>query len=304
MADVNTIFISALIVIALGYFLKRKNVITEKDGRVLSKIILNLTLPALIIKTISEIRISWEIALIPFMIIGFGLISLLMAGFLFRKLEGSQQGDFMMATQGFNIGLFAYPFIEGVWGQDGMQYIAMLDLGNAPLIFGIAYVIACMYSPKNPEKPGKKEMAKRLLVHVPLLSFIVALFLSLFQIELPEMVLIVLGTIANANKFLVFLVLGIYFNLPKEKTQWINIGKVLGLRYGFGILFGFLLFFVLPFNAVYRGVLLVGFVLPIGMAIIPYAVEQGLNEKLAGTLVNLSNLISFVLMWGIMLLIT
>jgi hypothetical protein len=278
-------------------------VITEKDGRLLSKIILNLTLPALIIKTIAEIRISWEIALIPFMIMGFGLVSLIIAKLTFRKLEGSKQGDFLMATQGFNIGLFAYPFIEGYWGQEGMQYIAMLDLGNAPLIFGIAFIIACMYSPNNTEKPTKKELFKRLIIHVPLMSFFLALFLSLGQVELPELVLSVLDTISRANRFLVFLVLGIYFNLPKEKTQWVNITKVLVIRYALGIIFGLLLFFYLPFNEVYRGVLLIGFILPIGMAIIPYAVEQNLDEKVAGTLVNLSNLISFALMWFLMAVI-
>jgi len=132
------------------------------------------------------------------------------------------------------------------------------------------------------------------------MGFIVALFLSIFRVEIPTLAMDILDTIAKANKALVLLVLGIYFNIPKEKTQWVNILKILVLRYGMGIIFGLLCFFFLPYNAIYRGVLLVGFILPIGMAIIPYAVEQGLDEQIAGTLVNLSNLISFALMWLLM----
>ena len=41
----------------------------------------------------------------------------------------------MMIVPGFNIGLFAYPLVEGIWGQEGIKYFGMFDMGNAFIVF-------------------------------------------------------------------------------------------------------------------------------------------------------------------------
>jgi hypothetical protein len=51
-----------------------------------------------------------------------------------------------------------------------------------------------------------------------------------------------------------------------------------------------------------REMLLIGLLLPIGMAIIPYSVDFGYDTDQVGVIVNLSNIISFGLMWLIMVL--
>jgi hypothetical protein len=62
---------------------------------------------------------------------------------------------------------------------------------------------------------------------------------------------------------------------------------------------GVILYLILPFNQLYRGIVLVALILPIGMAVIPYSDQFGYNQKITGTLVNITIIVSFVLMWGI-----
>jgi hypothetical protein len=99
------------------------------------------------------------------------------------------------------------------------------------------------------------------------------------------------------------LLLGIFLNFKFESHQWKQIGRVLFFRYGFGLFIGLLLFFLLPFELLYRGILVIGLVLPIGLAVIPFTVEFLYDEKVAGTMVNISIIISFGLMWILILVL-
>ena len=58
MGDVNYTFLLSLSIIALGYFLKRRKVITIDDGRFMARLIFNLTLPAVIMNTIPYVDLN------------------------------------------------------------------------------------------------------------------------------------------------------------------------------------------------------------------------------------------------------
>ncbi|MGV9172753.1 MAG: AEC family transporter, partial [Promethearchaeia archaeon] len=219
------------------------------------------------------------------------------------------KGILLMTSIGYNIGLFAYPLIEGVWGTEGLQHIALFDFGNAFVVFGICYVIAAIFSPKNGKGGDRIEssyIVKKLVTSAPLLSFIIAIILNLLGIELPLFFSELVGIISRANMALTLLLLGIYLNFRFQKSEWFNVIKVLALRYGFGLVVGLILFFTLPFSHLYRTILLVGLILPVGMAVVPFAVEYDYSDKLkklTGIIVNLTIIISFILMWVITILI-
>ena len=74
-------------------------------------------------------------------------------------------------------------------------------------------------------------------------------------------------------------------------------------RYSFGLVIGLLLFFLLPFDQLYRGILAIALILPVGLAIIPFTVEFSYNERVSGMIANLTIIISFVLLWIVILLL-
>ena len=60
-----------------------------------------------------------------------------------------------------------------------------------------------------------------------------------------------------------------------------------------------LLYTFIPEPSLIRNVLIVCVILPIGMTILPFADELNYDSRIAGVLVNISLLISFLLMWGL-----
>lgn len=299
MADVNIQFLISMGIIFLGYSLKRLNILKKSDGDALARIVLNATLPALILTTITNIELDSTLLLLPVIDLAYAGFILGITFFLFRKYERSQHGLMMICSPGYNIGLFAYPFIQAIYGNDGLQYVAMFDVGNAVVIFFISYAIAVAYSPLQ-KNANWKYILKKVATFIPLLSYVFAMLFNVFNVEFHSNVTSFLEILAKANSPLVLLILGLFldFQLPKETIK--QMFQILGIRYFFGILIGFLLYFFLPFSLLLRTILLIAFILPIGMAVLPYSVEFGYDEKLAGATVNLSNILSFSLMWIIM----
>jgi predicted permease len=302
MADVNSQFLLSLVLIIVGYIIKKVNLISERDGEGLAKIILNITLPALILDTITTIEIDPALSLLPVIAVAYSFSLILLPFFLFRKQDRTMRGNLMICTVGFNIGLFAYPLIEGIFGSEGLTYIAMFDIGNAFVIFGLCYVVAVKFSPTEAQV-NAKYIAKKLLTLIPLMSYVIALIINLSGGTFPDFVSGIFDFVGKANGPLVLILLGIYLNFSFERSHWKPLLKVLGIRYGIGLAVGLILFFVLPYALLFRVILLVSFIMPIGMAVVPYSVEFGYDRHLTGAMVNLSIMASFGLIWLILGLI-
>ncbi|MFX0144125.1 MAG: AEC family transporter [Candidatus Hodarchaeota archaeon] len=305
MTNVNYIFLLSLTIIIIGYILKKLNIISGKSGETIAKVVFNVTLPALILSVISSIEITPSLGLITLISILFCIPIIGLALFIFKKYPREIKGLIFMSVIGFNVGHFAYPLIQGIWNEEGLKYIAMFDIGNAIVIFVVCYILGLIYSPKN-EFHDKKELVKtialKLLKSAPLMSYFIALILNFLNIALPLFVRDLLDVLSRANMALTLLLLGIFLNFRFERKQWKNIIKVLIIRYSFGLVIGLVLFYSLPFDQLYRGILTIALILPIGLAIIPFAVEFEYSEKkFAGTLANLTIIISFILVWIVIL---
>lgn len=306
MADVNYTFFLSLIIILIGFLFKKSKIITEENGRSIAKIVFNATLPALIFKTVISIEITPSLTLLSIIPIGYALVVFITSYIIYRKKDISIKGLSLMSVIGYNVVHLAFPLIQGIWGSEGLKYIAMFDIANGFVIFVMSYLIGSIFSPINETKDRKvifKKSIRKLITSGPLLAYLIALPLNLIGIVLPIFISDLFDILGRANSALTLLLLGIFLNFHFDKSKWENILKVLGIRYIFGLSIGLLLFFLLPFNILYKGILSIALILPIGLAIIPYAVEFKYDEELAGMTINLSIIISFILMWLLILIL-
>jgi malate permease and related proteins len=302
LANINTQFLLSLFIIMIGYIGKKLNLVKEEDGDGISRIIFNITLPALVINTFSTIKITHSLILLPFILIVYSFFIAFLGIFVFKKESPSNKGALSMTSVGFNIGLFAYPLVEALWGKEGLKYFGMLDMGNALIIYGLCFFLASYYS-SNDGKINPKDILKKMGRSIPLLAYILTLLLHLFGLSYPKIVLDLSSTLSRANMPLSLLVLGIFLSLKLDKSYWISMLKSLLLRYGVGLAVGLILYFVLPFEPLFRITVLIGLVLPISMSTTTYSVEFNFDKKLVGTLTNLTIIVSFILIWILGLLL-
>lgn len=301
--DINATFLISLTIIAIGYIIKRAHLLKEENGDILSKIIFNITLPAVILKYTTTVHFEISLILLPLTNITFGILMASVGLLITRKKPKSIKGLTLMTMIGFNVVHFSFPLVEGIWGVNGMQLITLVDAGNAFSIFVLSYLLGTIYSPKNQlekEKLNLKFVGKKLLKSAPLLTYIVALLINFSGIVIPEFFTELIDVVARANTALALLLLGIFLNFHFEKSEWITILKVLIIRYSVGIVLSLSLFFFLPssiFSPLFRIIIAISLILPIGVALIPFSVELGYNKKITTMLINLSLIISFILVW-------
>jgi predicted permease len=295
-ANVNASFIVSLVIIFLGYVGKKVHLVRESDGEGISRIVFNFTLPATIIGTFSRIQIHLSLFSISLISLFYGLVMAAFAIFVFRKYQGKQRGMLALLVPSFNIGLFAYPLVEAIWGKEGIKYFGMFDMGNSFIVFGVCYIIASIYSSDKPVV-DLKTLTGKVIGSVPLLSYILALVLNVAGVSLPVLIINITDVLSKANMALSLLLLGIYLNFKFDSSYWKNIGKVLLMRYVPGVLVGVVLYFALPFEPMYRITMLIGLSLPVSLSVIPYSVQFGYDSKFVGTLSNITIIISFLLMW-------
>ncbi len=300
MGDANWIFIYSLLIVALGYLLKRLGILRENDGATLSKIILNVTLPAVVLRTVTKIALTPTLLLLPALSVVYTAFIIVVGLTVFRRSENRAKGLSLMSIIGFNTGLFAFPIVHAVWGQVGLQYIAIFDLANSFMFFGVNYMIADYYSKRD--DPNRRPVSvtyilANLVRSVPLLSYIVALALALASVQLPDFLNGLLDIPARANSLLVLLLLGVYFRPTIDRSHAAQMAKLLLIRYGIGAAVGLLLYLLLPLPHLVRVIMATALILPVGLTVVPFSAEFRLDYRFASVMVNVTMVVSFACMW-------
>ncbi len=305
MGGVSGAFLGTVALILLGAALRALGVLTTDHGRAMSTVVLYVTLPALIVRNVSSISISPELLILAAVCILWSAVVLVPAFSVFRAAPESERGLLIIASIGYNIGLFAMPIIESIYGEPGVQLLAAFDIGSAITNFSLAFVIAGLLSPSEDER--RTITVGRVLQlpvrSVPLLSYVIALVIAASGFVLPFWLDSFLGTVAAGNQVLVFLALGVFleFRIPRDRRARIFVSLL--LRYAGGLGLGLVLYFTLPMGQLYRTILAVALILPASVALLPFSVRFGYREDIASAVINLSILISLPLMWVLILLL-
>ncbi|MDT3978971.1 AEC family transporter, partial [Staphylococcus saprophyticus] len=178
-------FIIIILLIALGYTLKRINYFKANDSQVLSTLVLNVTLPSLVIVNLNEAKLDVSLSILPIMMILYGVITKVIIVWFFIKYDNQIRGATGMMMASLNIGLFAYPLVEAIWPETGMIYFGMADIGGAIIMFGVTYFVGSYFS-SGGDSFDFKYLGKNLLKSVPLMTYIIMFILNMMNIHFPD----------------------------------------------------------------------------------------------------------------------
>ncbi|MDS3905424.1 AEC family transporter [Staphylococcus hominis] len=291
-------FIIIILLIALGYLLKRINFIKSADSQVLSTLVLNVTLPSLVIVNLNSANLDLSFSILPIMMLIYGILAKVIMVALFRKYDNHVKGSVGMMAASLNIGLFAYPLVETIWPKNGMIYFGMADIGGAIIMFGVTYFVGSYYS-EGSDQFNFKFLGKKLISSVPLVTYIVMFILNMANIHLPKASIDFFTIISKANMPLSMILLGIMLSFRIEK-QFLPIAvKYLIVHYGLGCIAGLLVHFFLPTSDdMIKTTLLITWLLPVGVAIIPYSIQFKYKTlPLVGMVTNISIMISIIIIY-------
>jgi malate permease and related proteins len=295
----NQEFLYIIIIIAFGYLLKRVNILQEKDGEVISKIIFKITLPALVLVTFDSVKIETSLFLLPVIVLVYGIVSAILGLLFYKNEERELKGSLMMLSSGFNVGLFAFPLVYAIWGMDGLTYFSMFDVGASFIVFGISYILGSYFSEEGLNL-NPIEILKKLGKSIPLMTYMIASILNFCHIKLPDLLINLASTISGANIPLSLLLLGLFLNFKFDKQFIKPMVKFLTFRYGLGLSVGLVLYYLLPYDIMLRTTILIGLLLPVPASALTYAVEfkySNDSTRFVATMSNITIVISIIILY-------
>lgn len=182
-----------LIYIATGYILRRKRLLPEETGRMLSLLCVTIFTPAYTTLTLSN-SMQPEVLRENLLLIGWGAVcvtaTVLLGRLLAKPLSRSpiEKSSLTYAFTFPNYGYFGYPVIEGVFGQAALGNFMIFVIPNAIMCTSYGY---CLF-----QKNSKFSIVK--LLKTPLvISVLAGAVIGLSGIQLPS---IITGVLDGAGK--------------------------------------------------------------------------------------------------------
>ncbi len=283
--------IPIIFIFILGYILKKIRFLKKEDGDLFLKVVFYISLPALIIISISGSRLNFQFAYLPLIatviiFTTFGL-SLLIGRLL--SLSRPVMGTFLIGAMIMNTS-FNLPFVLAAYGEQGIAVLSMFDLGNIIIVLSFVYYIACRYSES---RCSSKIVLQKFLLFPPIWGLLIGILLSLAQMQLPQFIAGFLDLMGGLTVPLIMLTLGIYFELKISHPKTLLIGLL--LRFGLGFALAFLAIKLFKLNGLSEKIVLLEGLAPAGYNTLIFSVQEKLDVNFAAEFVSVSILIGLVL---------
>ncbi len=290
-------------IIALGWFLRSRGMFSQADARRLGVLIVNVTLPAALIRNADAIIVGPELPLLAFIAVAASLITLYAGFLLAKKKRNPETSAIMLTTSTYNVGGFLLPFVEMFYPGTGVAYLCMFDIGNAVMGLGISYALA-----KAASDPDRKltfpSMMKTLFSSVPFVTYLILFGFSLFSLHLPQIVIDFADVIGNANGFLSMFMIGILidFSIPKAEFRQISIVSL--ARFSINLLLMTLVCLIPGAPVFMKLIAALCLASPVATASVVYSMECGYQGDLTGMvssasiLISIAEIIAMILLFG------
>ena len=277
---------SYISIIILGYVLRSVGFFKEDDFKILSKIVIKITLPAAIVANFAGTQIDASLLSIVVLGMGCGVLYMALGWLLNRRAGKDQQAFAILNTTGYNIGNFTLPFVQSFLGPMGMVTTSLFDVGNACIALGTSFGVASII--KEHKGFSISRIARALIRSFPLDCYVVVTVMNLAGISMPGPIVTFAQIVGNANAFLAMLMVGVGFKLAGDRTQLRSILKIMVLRYGVAVILALAGWYLRPFEAEVRKTLAILVFSPIAAAAPAFTAELDGDTGLSSAVNSLS----------------
>ena len=288
-------------IILLGFVLRLCGFFKEGDFRVLSQIALKITLPAAVVVSMSQANLDTSMLVISALGLGCGVVYILMACLFTSPKNKDDRAFTVLNLPGYNIGLFAMPFISGFLGPMGVVTTSLFDTGNAFVCLGGSYGIA--EGIKSGSKFSLWRILKALLTSVPFMTYVIMIVLNLTGIRLPAPVLQFADVVKGASTFVAMLMIGVGLRLRVSKNHLGKVLKIVFLRYSIAACLALAFWFCLPFDIQIRQALVLLCFSPIGAATPAFTGQMKGDVGLSSAINSICIICSIVIMTALLTII-
>lgn len=183
--DMNIIssITSTLFIILLGFFLRKKNIFSDQFGKMMTKIVLSVSLPALAFNSfmapIDDQTLKHGLAVLIFGILIY-IILIFVSKLFYLGYNHDRQTVLSVLTTFGSTTFFGMPIVAAIYGPKGTMYASIFNIGYRIFLYSYAYIVM------SGLKMTKKNIRQMFLNPVVLATFL-GLILWIIQPYMPTL---------------------------------------------------------------------------------------------------------------------
>lgn len=283
-----------LLMVVFGYVMKKLGVLTKEDGIAVSRVVLNITLPCAILVSFKTFQFDISYVAIP--VISFAANwFMLLAGWLISRRQTAQEKIFyMLECPAYNIGTFTLPFVSGILGATGVVATCLFDMGNSPMCLGINFMLTAWVVGANPGRSLVRSVLS-VFTRPAFTVYFVMFILSIFSVQLPDVIYDFAGTVSPANGPMAMIMIGLMLEFSLKKSRLKEVITVNALRLALAALIAFLFYSFTPFPYEVRKAVAITAFSPISSASPAFVAQLKGDVELVGFASTISIISALVL---------
>ena len=290
--------IAFVLIILIGYMCKRRGVFAPTDYQLVSKIVLNITLPCAVISSFAHFQLDLSLLAAVALGLSGNCVMLFVALMLTRRETLAAKIFYIFSLAGYNIGCFTLPFAQAFLTPFAVVALCMFDVGNSIMCTGMTYALtaSCIgYADGHKDRFSMKSIAEKLLHSAPFVVYISMLILSLVGVQVPKSVYTFTDIVGAANPFLSMLMIGMMFEIRLDKQAMGYVKELFSVRYLISLVCAGAFIYFAPFKQEVNYVIALAFMAPCTI-IGPIFVEKlGGNVQLASLFNSMTIITSVIL---------
>lgn len=290
--------IAFVLIILIGYICKRRGVFAPTDYQLVSKIVLNITLPCAVVSSFAHFQLDLSLLAAVALGLSGNCVMLFVALMLTRRETLAAKIFYIFSLAGYNIGCFTLPFAQAFLTPFAVVALCMFDVGNSIMCTGMTYALtaSCIgYADGHKDRFSMKSIAEKLLHSAPFVVYISMLLLALAGVQFPKSVYTFTDIVGAANPFLSMLMIGMMFEIKLDKQAMGYVKELFSVRYLISLACAGAFIYFAPFKQEVNYVIALAFMAPCTI-IGPIFVEKlGGNVQLASLFNSMTIITSVIL---------
>ena len=145
MDAIVTTILSIIIMIGLGYFLKRIDFLSEKDIDPFNKIVMYILMPCMIFHAIftADLSLIPKLSILPFIILASSFATGIISYFILKqlKLDEKKLWSVLVTVMIANTAFMGYPVTLGIYGQAGFLRAIFCDMATLCIFLLLSFVL-------------------------------------------------------------------------------------------------------------------------------------------------------------------
>lgn len=232
MIEVLQTILPVVVMLGLGMLCRRRQLISREGINALKSVVVNITLPAVLLNAFATTRYTFMDVIIPLMMFMICLAAWAL-GKLAARLLGMTSRFVPFLTTGFEAGMLGYALFNMLYGAGRTAEFARIDLGQVLFVFTLYKILLGMES-RDKVQPGA---LIREMVFSPIILAIAAgvllgatgLYRALEPSGVSGLFDACTGFVSAPTSAIILLTIG--YDLVLGDIPWASAGKVVAVRF-------------------------------------------------------------------------